>query len=159
MNEHLTVGGGLEQAAAANELAVQLVCVGQVAVMCHGETAELEVREQRLHIAQNGLARGGVAVMPHRDPSGQRADDLRIAEIIANQPKPAVGVEPLAIVADDPGRLLAAMLQRMQAERGNRGGIRHVPDAEYATLIVEFVVGFGVIVVVGFDAEFVLRFT
>ena len=43
--------------------AVQLVRVGQVAVMRDREAAELEIGVERLHVAQDGLAGGGIAVM------------------------------------------------------------------------------------------------
>ena len=66
MDEHLGVGGGLEQAAAAHQGAAQHVGVGQVAVMRHREAAELEIGVQRLHVAQHGVAGGGVAVVADR---------------------------------------------------------------------------------------------
>ena len=39
-----------------------------------------------------------------------------------------------------PVDFLAAMLQRVQAERGDGRGVGHVPDAEYAALLVQLVV-------------------
>jgi hypothetical protein len=38
--------------------------------------------------------------------------------VIADQAKPPFRIEALAIEGDDAGRFLAAMLERMQAERG-----------------------------------------
>ena len=49
-------------------------------------------------------------------------------------------MEVVAVETDDAGRLLAAVLQRVQAERGHGGGIGHAPDTEHAALLVEFVV-------------------
>src|SRR5438128_994786 len=46
-------------------------------------------------------------------------------------------VEAGAVERGDAGRLLPAMLQRMQAERRNGGRAWHVPDAEDATLLVQ----------------------
>ena len=39
-----------------------------------------------------------------------------------------------------PVELLAAVLQRVQAERGHGGGVGHLPDAEDAAFLVELVV-------------------
>jgi hypothetical protein len=49
-------------------------------------------------------------------------------------------MEVLAIERDDTSGFLASVLECVQAERGDRGSIRHVPDTEYATLLVEFIV-------------------
>ncbi len=51
-------------------------------------------------------------------------------------------MEARAVEADDAGRLLPAMLQRVQAERGDGGGVGHVPDAEHAAFLVQLVVVF-----------------
>ena len=42
-----------------------------------------------------------------------------------------------AVEADDAGGFLAAMLERMQAERGQRRGIGMIEDAEDAALLVQ----------------------
>ena len=49
-------------------------------------------------------------------------------------------MEVLAVEGDDAGGFLAAVLQRVQAERGDGGGVGHVPDAEHAAFLVELVV-------------------
>ena len=74
MDEHLGVGGRLEQAAAADQGAAQHVRVGEVAVMRHREAAELEIGIQRLHVAQDRVAGGGIAVMPDRGACRQAVD-------------------------------------------------------------------------------------
>ena len=140
VDEHLGVGGGLEQAAAPHQRAPQHVRVGQVAVVRHREAAELEIRVQRLHVAQDGVAGRGVAVVADRRGAGQRRDHPRVAEIVADQAQAAMRMEVVAVEADDAGRFLAAVLQRVQAERGHRGGVGHLPDAEDAALLVELVV-------------------
>ncbi len=108
--------------------------------MRHREAAELEIRIQRLHVAQDGVAGGGVAVVADRVGSGQRGDDARITEIVAHQPHALVRVEARAVEGDDAGGFLPAMLQGVQAERGDRGGVGDVPDAEDAAFLVELVV-------------------
>jgi hypothetical protein len=51
-----------------------------------------------------------------------------------------VGVELLAVVDDHAGRLLAAVLEGVQAKRGVGGGVLIAMDAEDATFLVELVV-------------------
>ncbi len=46
----------------------------------------------------------------------------------------------LAVEGDDAGGLLAAMLQGVQAERGDRRGVRVAEDAEDAAFLVQRVV-------------------
>jgi hypothetical protein len=104
------------------------------------EAADLELGEQRRHVPQHGLAGGGVAVVADGGMPGQPIDDRRIAEIVADMAVAAVIVELLAVVGDDSGRLLAAMLERMQAERRVRRRVRRAIDAEDAALLVELVV-------------------
>ncbi len=133
-------GGGLEQAAAADQGAVQHMGVGQVAVMRDREAAELEIRVERLDVAKNGVAGGGVAVVADGDAAGQLLDHPGVAEIVADQAHAAMGVEAGAVEAGDAGGFLAAMLQGMQAQRGDRGGVGHVPDAEDAAFLVQGVV-------------------
>ena len=67
VDEHLGVGGGLEQAAAAHQRPAQHVGVGQVAVVRDREAAELEIGIQRLDVAQDRVAGGGVAVVADGD--------------------------------------------------------------------------------------------
>ncbi|KAF0675134.1 hypothetical protein PMES_02560 [Profundibacterium mesophilum KAUST100406-0324] len=50
----------------------------------------------------------------------------------------------LGIVADDPPGLLAAMLERMQAEGNEIGGIGHARDPEHATFFMQLVIVEGV---------------
>ena len=45
-----------------------------------------------------------------------------------------------AVEADDAGGLLAAVLQRMQAERGDGGGIRMTENAEHPAFFAQPVV-------------------
>ncbi len=51
-----------------------------------------------------------------------------------------MGVELLAVIGDDAGRFLAAMLQRVQAKRRQRRGFGMAEDAEHAAFLVQMVV-------------------
>ena len=103
------------------------------------EAAGLEFGEQRLDIAQDGLAGRRIAHMADRRTSRQAVDGRGVREMIADQPLPALRVEPHAVESDDAGGLLAAMLQGVQAERGDRGGVGMVENAEDAALLAQSV--------------------
>jgi len=114
--------------------------VGQVAVMRDGEPTELEIGIQRLDVAQDRFAGGGIAVVADGDAAGQLLDDPGIAEIVADQTHAAVRMEAGAVEAGDPSGFLSAMLQGVQPQRGDGRGIRDVPDSENATLLMQRVV-------------------
>ncbi len=46
-------------------------------------------------------------------------------------------METLAVERDDAGGFLAAVLEGVQAERGNRGGVGMTENAEYAAFFAE----------------------
>ena len=52
----------------------------------------------------------------------------------------ALGDELPAVEGDDAGGFLSAMLQRVQAEHGQRAGIGMAENAEHAALLVQLVV-------------------
>src|SRR5690606_19084653 len=57
--------------------------------------------------------------------------------VIADQPHALFGVKLLAVERDDARRLLAAMLQGMQAERGQRRRVWMSQNAEYPTFLMK----------------------
>src|SRR5205823_14473812 len=61
------------------------------------------------------------------------------AEIVADEAEAAMGAELLAVVGDDTGRLLAAMLQRMQAECRQCRRVGMAVDPEDAAFVVKMV--------------------
>src|SRR5579884_790199 len=82
--------------------------------------------------------------MADRRLAAQPLDDLLRAEIVADQPHAAMRAELLAVIGDDAGRLLAAMLQRVQAERDQRRRLGVAVDAEHPAFFVElFGIGTG----------------
>src|SRR5262245_58752650 len=78
--------------------------------------------------------------MPDRDRAGQAVDHLAAGEALADEAHAALGMEALAVVVDDAGRFLAAMLERVQSERRDRGGVRVAEHAEDAALLTQPVV-------------------
>ena len=97
--------------------------------------------KKRLHVAQAGAAGGGVARMADGAGAGQPVDDGRLGEGVADQADMALDVELRAVIGDDAGRFLAAVLQRVQAERDDRRGVLPAENAEHAAFVVEMVVG------------------
>ncbi len=105
--------------------------------MSHGETAGLELREQRLDVAQRRFAGRRVPHVTDRSLPGQAVDRGGRGEMIADQALAAFGVEPNAIEGDDAGRLLPSMLERMQTERHDRCRVRMTEDAEDAAFLAQ----------------------
>ena len=68
-------------------------------------------------------------------------DDRLLGEGVADQADMALDMELVAVEGDDPGRLLSAMLQRVQAERGDGGGILTPENAEDSAFVMEMIVG------------------
>ena len=100
--------------------------------MTDGEAAGIELGKQRLHVAQNGLAGGRIADVADGGVARQAIDHLAAGKGVADKSEAAFGMEPLAVERDDAGGFLAAMLQRVQAERGDGRGIGVAEDAEHA---------------------------
>ena len=101
------------------------------------EAAALEFGEERLHVAQDGLAGGRVADMPDRREAFEALDGGAVGKAVADEAELALGVEDAPVEGDDAGRLLAAMLERVQAERGDRRGVRMAEDAEDAAFLAQ----------------------
>jgi hypothetical protein len=57
--------------------------------------------------------------------------------MIANQSEPFFGVESPAVERHYARRLLAAMLERMQTEGGDCGGVRMAENAEHPAFLVQ----------------------
>ena len=144
MDDNLGVAGRLEDAAAPHELAAQVIGIGQVAVVADREPAEFEIGEEGLNVADRHFAGGRIADMADPGMTHKARDDVLVAEIIADKAQPAMGVELLAVVGDDTRRLLAAMLERVKAERREGGGVGMAIDAKDATFVAKMVVVIGI---------------
>src|SRR5262249_12542688 len=110
---------------------------GQIAVVADRKPAPVELGKQRLHIAQNSLAGGRIAHVPHRRGAGQTLDHLAAGEIVSDETHAPLGMESLAVGRDDAGCVLAAVLQRMQAKGGNRGRVGMPEYAEDPALLAQ----------------------
>ena len=138
MDDRLGVGGGLEDRAAALQLSLQRPGIGEVAVMRDGEAAAGELGEERLDVALHRAAGRGIAVVADGAVALQPLHDRGLGEIVADQADMALDAELPAVEGDDAGRLLAAMLQRMQAERSQRAasGWPKMPNTPHSSCSV-----------------------
>ena len=112
--------------------------------MGDGGAAHGELGEERLDVADLGRALGAggrIADVADRERARQRLHQRGGGEVVADVAEAAGGGEAvLGRVGDDPARLLAAMLQCMQAEGDEVGGLLDADDAEDAALLVQLVV-------------------
>src|SRR3989442_1295626 len=106
----------------ADSLRAQAVGVHEVAVVGHGERAVGPLDDEGLTVLEHGGARGGVPVMADRE-TPLEASQNALAEDLGDVAHPAMGDQRLTIGGDDAGRLLAAVLQRVQREVGKGRGL------------------------------------
>ena len=107
------------------------------------EAAGGELGEERLDVAQRRLAGRRIADMADRRAPGEGADHAVLVEGVGDMAHRAVAVEAGAVIAGDAGRFLAAMLERVEAQCGHRGGGVGAPDSEHAAFLAELVVVIG----------------
>ena len=66
-----------------------------------------------------------------------------LVKLSADQADMAFDVELRAVIGDDAGRFLAAVLERVQSERDDCRGVLPAEYAEHAAFVVKMVVGLG----------------
>ena len=103
------------------------------------ETATRQIGEQRLDVAQAASAGGRIAHMPRCHLTRQFGQGSRAREILRDMAQTAARVELGTVETGDPDRFLAAMLERVEAQRGNRRRLAHADHAEDAALFAQFV--------------------
>ncbi len=69
----------------------------------------------------------------------QALDHIALGEMVADEAEAALGMEALAVEGDDAGGLLAAVLERVQPQRGNGRGIAIADNAEDAAFFPQMV--------------------
>ena len=112
--DDLRVGGAAEGDAPVAELGEQLDRVGQVAVVGERDLAAV-VAPDRLGVLPGAAAGRRVADVTDRHRPGE-ALQLLLVEDLGDEPEVAQGHDHPALAGRDPRRLLAAMLQREEAE-------------------------------------------
>src|SRR5665648_116228 len=137
MKDHFGIGGRLADGTLLDEGLAHGECVGEVAIVAEGEPARFEIDEQRLNVAHDRIAAGGVADVADGHVALQAVDYGAGGKVVADKPEAALGVKVFAIEGDDAGGFLAPMLERVQAERSQGGGVGMVEDPENAALLVQ----------------------
>ena len=130
----------MEDAAARDESGTERERVGEVAVVRDAEPAEGEVGEERLDVAHFGRTPRGIAVVTDCRSPRERVDHLARGKDIADPAQRPVRMEERAVGADDAGRFLSPVLQRMQAECCVGGSVGVPEDAEDPALLPQLVV-------------------
>ncbi len=140
MDDGFGVGGRLEDRAFRDQFVAQQPRIGEVSVVRDREAAAREVGEHRLYVAHHRAARRRIADVADGVPALQLGDVPVIAEDVTDQTHMAFGGELRTVKGDDAGRLLAAMLKRVQAERRQGRGVVVAEDAEDPAFLMQFVV-------------------
>ena len=104
------------------QLVEQLAGVDEVAVVADGDRPARPQAVGRLGVLPDRRAGRRVAAVGDGEVAAQ-ARQAPLVEDRADHPEVLVEHQLLAVADRDPGRLLAAVLEREQAERGDRGGL------------------------------------
>ena len=113
--DRLGVGGGAERDAIGGELGPEPARVRQVAVVADRDGAGSAVMDERLRVRPRVRAGRRVARVPDRDIAGERLQ-LLLVEDLRDEAHVAEHGQPAAVGDRDPRRLLAAVLEREEAE-------------------------------------------
>jgi len=89
--------------------------------------------EDRLGIGEDGRAGGRIAGVADRYIAGQRGEDA-LSEDVGDETHPAMrACDPGAVDRNEARRLLAAVLEAIQAEVGDTRCVRNASDTDNAT--------------------------
>ena len=119
--DDLRVGGAAEGDPLLLQLAPELDRVGQVAVVGERQLAAV-VAPDRLRVLPGAAAGGRVAHVADRHVALQRPQ-LLLVEDLGDEAGVAQRGDVAALTGGDPGRLLAAVLQRVESEVGETGDV------------------------------------
>ncbi len=123
VDEDFRVAARRENGAIANELGANLVGVHDVAVVRDRQWTRVVVHEVRLGVGEHGAAGGRIPGVSDRDVAGETRKG-RLIEAIGNESHHPVDPGPISLVdRDDARTLLAAVLQRIEAEVGHSRSI------------------------------------
>ena len=107
--------------------------------MRDGEPARGEIGEQRLNVPQARSAGGRIAHVPGGHDPGQLGERGGGGEIGGDMADAAPRIELGPVKAGDAHRFLAAMLQRVEPERGGRGCIARADHPENPAFLAQLV--------------------
>ena len=96
------------------------------------------VNQDGLRVDDATVAGGGIPDMANRGVTVERGESF-LVEGLGNLPHGAGQVQPVGIRGGDARTLLAAVLQGIQPEPGQRRSFRMTVDPENSAFVVEFV--------------------
>ena len=140
MNDNFRIAVGLKNRPLRLQTRANVWRIHQISVMCQSHPALIRLHQDGLSVQQRRVAGGRVP----RVSDSECAVQLRkhfFGEDVSDQAHRLVGAQSHAIRRDDARRLLATMLQGMQAEIGELLRFRMGVDRDHAALFAEFVGG------------------
>jgi len=120
--DHLGVGGRAEASTLGEEPGAELARVREVAVVAERDRSRAALLDDRLSVRPVRGAGGGVARVSDRDLAGEPAQ-LLLAEDLGDETHVAKCGDAAFVRDGDPGRLLAAVLQREEPEVREPGDV------------------------------------
>ena len=131
VEDHLGVGGRLEDGAVALEPVARLDGVDQVAVVHDAERPHRGIDDDRLRVGEHRGARRRVAGVADGGGAGEPLEH-RLLEDLRRLAHAALDVHAGAVPGDDAGALLPAVLERVEAEVSEVRRVLAGVDAEDA---------------------------
>jgi hypothetical protein len=128
----------LEDRSIGLESLAQLGEVHQVAIVRDGDSTSCIFHHKGLAILDRRGTGGRISIMADGAGAFELAQHV-LVEDVRDQPHPAMRDERLAVGRHDTGGLLPAMLQAVEPEVREVGGLRMPVDAEHPALLVETV--------------------
>ena len=138
VEDDLGIAGGLEDRTGAHQLVTQLARVDQVAIVGDGNLPVAAVDEEWLRVFDRAVAGRGIARVADRQMTAETVDRL-FREGVGDLAHAACQPHALAVAGRDAGAFLSAVLQRVQTERGQGGGLGVAEDPKNAALVFKFV--------------------
>ena len=105
--------------------------------MAQSHVAVMEAEDERLDVVRGARAGRCVTHVADGAIALQSFDFALIAEHLGEQAESAMTDEMTVIVRDNAGAFLTTMLQRVQAEVGESGGVRVTPNAKNTAFLVD----------------------
>jgi hypothetical protein len=137
LHDDLGVRGGLEICSVAFQAGTHVAQVHQVAVVRDGDEALGGVDANGLSVEQRGITGGGVACVADGHVAGKLGQHI-VCENFRNQAHAFDVGKTMAVGGGNPGRFLAAMLQRIEAEVSFARGVGMAVDGDDAAFLVQF---------------------
>ena len=136
VQDHLGVRGRREERAARLERGADLARVDEVAVVAQGQRPAAGGEDDRLGVDQQRGAGRGVADVADRRLAG-KAREPGLVEDVGDVAHLPLDVDLAVVERGDAGRLLAPVLEGVETEVGEVGGILRIADAEDAAFVRE----------------------